>query len=70
MLGKQFSGEDAAALAARFEFSGGQIENIARKAAVFRILHGEASPLAKLIEYCKDEATDNGAKVMGFTRVS
>jgi SpoVK/Ycf46/Vps4 family AAA+-type ATPase len=65
---KQLSGEDAAALAARFEFSGGQIENIARKAAVFRILHGEAPPLAQLIAYCKDEATaGNNAKPIGFS---
>jgi adenylate kinase len=42
-------------LSKRFELSGGQIENIARKIEVDNILSGKNAPLDTLIQYCKDE---------------
>jgi SpoVK/Ycf46/Vps4 family AAA+-type ATPase len=54
------------ALAREFDFSGGQIENVARKADVNLILHG-AEPLFSLLKkYCKDEPLENNAKQIGF----
>lgn len=47
---------DAHVLAAGYDFSGGQIENITRKATVNAILHGdEANSLLQLTEYCNAE---------------
>ena len=44
----------AAFLAGKYQFSGGQIENVARKAVVDSILYGEDNVnLAKIEEYCK-----------------
>ena len=42
-------------IAEQFDFSGGQIENIARKRTVAEILHGSPPSLEKLIEYCRQE---------------
>jgi hypothetical protein len=65
---KHLSADDADTLAARFEFSGGQIENIARKETVFRIIHGEVPSIEKIIEYCTDELLDTTAmKTIGFS---
>lgn len=45
----------AAMLAARYDFSGGQIENIARKRTVDMILRGEEPSFEQLDEYCRSE---------------
>ena len=58
-----------AALAAQFDFSGGQIENIARKYAVSCILHGNAAdPQQALEELCATErlGNNNSARRIGF----
>ena len=49
------SDEDAATLAERFTFSGGNIENVARKSAVDYILSGERPNLDTLVKYCEEE---------------
>ena len=47
---------DAALLAELFDFSGGQIENIARKYSINSILHGDLdNPLEILTSYCNEE---------------
>lgn len=58
----------AAFLAGKYQFSGGQIENVARKAVVDSILYGEDNVnLAKIEEYCKNEAIGKSNKVrIGF----
>jgi SpoVK/Ycf46/Vps4 family AAA+-type ATPase len=53
------SESDATILAKRYDFSGGQIENIARKQAVEEILTGCATDIDRLIEFCNDEHLDN-----------
>ena len=45
----------AAMLAARYDFSGGQIENIARKRTVDMILQGAEPSFEQLDEYCRSE---------------
>ena len=47
---------DAVALAERYDFSGGQIENIARHYNIDAILHGRAKPdYAELSAHCDQE---------------
>ena len=61
------SDEDALTLAVRYDFSGGNIENIARKAAVSYVLSGEKAGLDELLKYCGEE-TLSGRKTarIGF----
>lgn len=65
---KDLSPEDALTLAARYDFSGGNIENIARKAAVGYVLSGEKASLAELMKYCDEEMLSSvkGMKRIGF----
>jgi SpoVK/Ycf46/Vps4 family AAA+-type ATPase len=63
------SDTDCKTLAEKFDFSGGQIENVARKRTVNEIIRGIKPSLDTLISYCRDElinGTENRA-VMGFT---
>ena len=65
---KDLSEEDALTLASRYDFSGGNIENIARKAAVGYVLSGEKASLAELMKYCDEETLSSvkGARRIGF----
>ena len=56
---KDLSDEDAQQLAAHFDFSGGQIENIARKRTVDYILSGQYASLDEIEKYCRAELLDN-----------
>jgi SpoVK/Ycf46/Vps4 family AAA+-type ATPase len=59
---------DIAVLAERFEFSGGQIENISRRRTVASVLHGKPPSLEELIAYCREEQTGgDNAKRIGFS---
>jgi SpoVK/Ycf46/Vps4 family AAA+-type ATPase len=63
------SEEDAITLASRYDFSGGQIENIARKSVVSKIITGEDFTLNTLIGHCDTEAIDkygSNRKRIGF----
>jgi SpoVK/Ycf46/Vps4 family AAA+-type ATPase len=51
--------EDAHTLASMYDFSGGQIENIARKSVVSKILTGEDMTLNTLISHCDTESISN-----------
>jgi hypothetical protein len=54
-------------LAAQYDFSGGQIENIARKRTVDFILSGSNPSLEKMMSYCHDETLDkNTINRIGF----
>ena len=62
------SEEDAEALAGRFAFSGGNIENVARKSMVEYVLSGNRPTLETLETYCEEEILrrkDRPAKI-GF----
>lgn len=52
------SATDAKILATKYDFSGGQIENIARKHSVEEILTGHSVELNRLIEFCNEERLD------------
>ena len=61
------SDDDARQLAAHFDFSGGQIENIARKRAVDYILSGKLASLADIEDYCRTEIMNgNTSRYIGF----
>lgn len=54
-------------LASRYDFSGGQIENIARHHAIDSILHGsEANDLSTLISHCDQERLEKQRPKIGF----
>ena len=55
---KDLSDDDARQLASHFDFSGGQIENIARKRTVDYILSGKHASLDDLEGYCRAELLD------------
>lgn len=59
--------EDATTLASKYDFSGGQIENIARKSVVGRIISGEDISLNSLIAHCDTELIGNSVhRKIGF----
>ncbi|WP_195253715.1 AAA family ATPase [Hoylesella timonensis] len=58
---------DAQTLAAAYELSGGQIDNIVRKAVMQEIVHGNKPTLQSLVEICNEENIKrNGARRIGF----
>lgn len=65
---KNISEDDAITLAKDYNFSGGQIENISRKATIDLILTGEEINLQKLQAYCNQEKIGNRpeSKRIGF----
>lgn len=62
------SEEDAATLASAYNFSGGQIENIARKQTVEYILTGEQPSVATIRKFCDAECLSNVSprRAIGF----
>lgn len=52
--------DDTRMLATKYNFSGGQIENIARHYTIGNILHGNAeNVLERISEYCDNERLDS-----------
>ena len=62
------SDADAQTLASQFDFSGGQIENIARKSFVEKLLFSKEPSLERLFELCSQEKLENATprRAMGF----
>ena len=58
------SEEDAATLADRYPFSGGNIENIARKSTVEYVLSGNEPTLSLLDGYCQEELLNRKGKCL------
>ena len=60
--------ETSRELSIKFELSGGQIENIARKTEVDDIINGAALSMDTLVQYCKAETLNdfNSEKRIGF----
>ncbi len=57
---------DLAILAERYDFSGGQMENITRKATVEHILTGQTPSLETLIGLCEEENIVENRPRIGF----
>ena len=62
----------ASELSKSFEFSGGQIENIARKIEVDWIINGGGPSMDTLLQYCKEESLNsfNISKRIGFEKIN
>jgi len=60
--------DEVSELSRKFELSGGQIENIARKLEVDAIINGSELCMDTLMQYCKDEIQNglNSGKRIGF----
>jgi ATP-dependent 26S proteasome regulatory subunit len=60
--------KDATALAASFELSGGQIDNVARKCEINFVLNGDVPDLHELMDYCTEESaiSKGNKKAIGF----
>ena len=65
---KHLNDSDAEQLAKKFDFSGGQIENIARKSTISFILKGCAPDICILENFCKEEQFEKCEKRIGFIR--
>lgn len=60
--------DEATALAERFPFTGGQIENVARKSLIGKILQGDDTDKERnLREYCEHEKLETASHPIGFT---
>ena len=57
---------DLAILAERYDFSGGQMENITRKATIEHILTGKTPDLETLIGFCEEENIAANRPRIGF----
>ena len=64
----ELSQEDATSLAQKYDFSGGQIENIARKQIVDNIITGKTFSLDSLDRHCGSELIDKEVprRAIGF----
>jgi len=57
----------ASELSARFHFSGGEIDNIARKAIINEVITGNHATINELVEYCETERlVGKNGKKLGF----
>ena len=66
---QDISDDDARQLASHFDFSGGQIENIARKRTVDYILSGKFASLDEIEDYCRSELLNGKERItIGFNR--
>jgi len=52
---------DCRALSTKFDFSGGEIDNIIRKVVMEEVLHGTRPTLAEIEELCRHEKIGNGS---------
>ena len=67
---KDISADDARQLATHFDFSGGQIENIARQRTIDYILSGKVASVDEIEAYCRAEVLDNKKEckhIQGFS---
>jgi hypothetical protein len=58
--------DDARTLAAKYDFSGGQIENVARKQVISGILSGDAPSLDGIMALCAEESLQKQRNPIGF----
>lgn len=68
---KNLSTDDARTLASKYDFSGGQIENIARKRTIEYILSGKETTLEELDTFCQSELLESKKEhkhITGFSR--
>ena len=62
----ELADDDASDISLRYNFSGGQIENIARKQTITHILNGTSLTLDGIAALCENELLDKATKRIGF----
>lgn len=60
------STNEAKYLAQNFSFSGGEMENIARKCVMEEVISGKKSSFEDVIRFCENEKWSEGNKAIGF----
>ncbi len=60
--------EDCKMLAEKYEFSGGQIDNILRKNEIHEIVNGEQVSLDNLLTFCSEETLSSKRPQVGFVK--
>ncbi len=60
------SPEEALTLAGQFDFSGGQIDNIARKCELQEMIHGQRATPKEIIAFCQNETWHTHTKPIGY----
>lgn len=60
------TGEEALSLAKQFDFTGGQIDNIARKCEIHEIVYGKSPGLKDIIKFCETESLSGKLQTIGF----
>ena len=58
--------QDCMALAEKYDFSGGQIDNIMRKSEIYEVIHGRKASIANLMDYCAEETLADQRVMIGF----
>ena len=61
--------QDCNLLAEKFDFSGGQIDNVLRKNEIYGIIHGENVSLNKLMAFCFEETLVSHRAKIGFSKL-
>lgn len=61
--------EDCNFLAKKFNFSGGQIDNIIRKSEINEIIYGEKVSLENLVVFCSEETLSQNHNEIGFNKL-
>ena len=54
-------------LAAQFDFSGGQIDNIVRKVEIREVIYGENVAFMRILDFCREETFADTRVSIGFT---
>ena len=62
----ELSDVDANYLASKFEFSGGQIENVVRKYTIDSLLSSEEASYNQIHQFCLEESGYKETKKIGF----
>ena len=60
--------QDCNLLAEKFNFSGGQIDNILRKKEIHEIIYGETVNLSQLVNFCSEETLTQNREKIGFSK--
>lgn len=63
-----FSREQCQKLAAKYNFTGGQIDNIASKVVTQEVLHGQKPGIKSVMSYCEDEYIQREKKKVGYKK--
>ena len=62
--------EDLLRLAKEFPFSGGQIDNVAKRGDLYEVINGTTPPIEQIVEYCRVERFEGGEGPMSRTVIN